>query len=396
MEAPEGQVAQVRRAPAKPYRAPGPGRPVAPPLAFLARFPFLPAAAEYVGRHGPTLEELLRERAYERARERGLARVRGALAESRIEDTPLATEPEAVLELLSYGVARMVTAALRMPYAARRCAVAEAKLAHARLLREEPGAIAEVASMLGFRVRDGALHVADYLRHTAPIKEPGWKLVNQPLRKGFVELEPRRLARVVQEAVRMRVEAASLREPAPEAEAAFRPELAALRRLAEEHLARFQGESLGPVRLEMLPPCMARLLAQLQGGVNVPHTGRFALTSFLHTVGMANEEIMRLFAAAPDFKEEMTRYQVEHITGKTSGTEYTPPSCATLVTYGLCPMEELRKEQRDRFCVHPKMTHPLTYYRWKSRDAKRDARARVGEVQAGATAGEPSSPPRGP
>lgn len=345
------------------------------PLALLAKYPFLPGAAEYVGAHAPGLQDLLFDRAYARVRARGLARVQGAIQGAAIEAVPVAGEAEALVELLSYGVGRMMTAALRMPWAARRTAMAEAKLAHARLVQEEPAVVRHVAEVLGFRLREGAVHVTDYLRHSVPIKEPGWKLVNQPLRRGFVDVEARRLVRLLQEAVRLRIEAAALQDPGPEVERAFAEDIAALRKLAEEQVARYQGGDLGPVRLEFLPPCMGKLLAQLQAGVNVPHTGRFALTSFLHTIGMGGEDIMKLFAAAPDFKEEMTRYQVEHITGKTSGTEYTPPGCSTMVTYGLCPMEELPREQRDRFCVHPRMRHPLTYYRWKVRDAERATKA---------------------
>jgi DNA primase large subunit len=355
------------------------------PLPTLAKYPFLPGAAEYVGQHAPKLEELLFDRAYARVRERGLARVEGALRDAAVEAAPVASEPEALVELLSYGVGRMAVSALAMPYAARRSAMAEAKLAHARLLKEDEAVVRDVARLLGLKLQGGSVHVTDYLRHSAPLKEQEWKLVNQKLRKGYVELDKPRLARLLQEAVRQRIDAAGQRDAGPEVARAFADALPGLRKLAEEQLAKFQGGDLGPVKLELLPPCMSRLLAQLQQGVNVPHTGRFALTSFLHTIGMGSEDIMKLFSAAPDFKEEMTRYQVEHITGKTSGTEYTPPGCPSMVTWGLCPMEELAREQRDRFCVHPKMHHPLTYYRWKVNDA---ARARAGA--------EPAKPPAAP
>lgn len=341
------------------------------PLPLLAKYPFLPGASAYVGEHGPPLEELLFDRAYARIRSRGLARVEAALADAAVEPAPVASEGDALIELLSYGVGRMVVAGLALPFVARRSAMAEAKLAHARLLKEPPETVREVATLLGLRVRGDAVHFTDFLRHSVALKEPEWKLVNQPVRAGWVELEPRRLARLCQEAVRQRIEAAGQGDPGDDVRRAFAEDLAALRKRAEEQLAKFQGGDLGPVQLPLLPPCMSKLLAQLQQGVNVPHTGRFAVTSFLHTVGMSAEDIMRLFSAAPDFKEEMTRYQVEHITGRTSGTEYTPPGCSTMVTYGLCPMEELQRAERDRFCTHAKMHHPLTYYRWKVNDAKK-------------------------
>lgn len=352
------------------------------PLQLLAKYPFLPGAGEYVGEHGPKLEDLLFDRAYGRVRERGLARVRAALELAEVQPTPVASASDALVELLSYGVGRMVVASLGTPYIARRSAMAEAKLAHARLLGEEETVVREVAAILGMRLdAEGAVHVADYLRHSVPIKEEGWKLVNQPLRAGFVEVETKRLARLCQEAVRQRIEAAGQMDAPEEVGRAFAAEIAELKKAAEEQVAKYQGGDLGPARLDLLPPCMTKLLGQLQSGVNVPHTGRFALTTFLHTVGLGSEDIMKLFAAAPDFKEAMTRYQVEHITGKTSGTEYTPPGCGTMVTNGLCPMEEKPREERERFCVHPKMHHPLTYYRWKVYRAEKDA-VRASEAKA--------------
>ncbi|MCA1814187.1 MAG: DNA primase large subunit PriL [Halobacteriales archaeon] len=339
------------------------------PLPLLARYPFLPGAAEHVEQAGPKLEELLFDRAYARVRERGLERVERAMREAEIPAATVASDPEALVELLSYGVGRMVVACMGMPYAARRSAMAEAKLAHARLLQEDEAAVRLVAGTLGLKLNGGAVHVADFLKHSVAFKEEAWKLVNQPLRAGYVELDKQKLARLCQEAVRQRVELAGSREPSAEMERAFGEHVPGLRKLAEEQLAKFQGGDLGPVRLELLPPCMARLLAQLQQGVNVPHTGRFAVTSFLHTIGMGSEEIMRLFAQAPDFKEELTRYQVEHITGKSSGTEYTPPGCGSMVTWGICPMEEKAREDRDPICVKPRMTHPLIYYRIRSQRA---------------------------
>ncbi|MDD3071462.1 MAG: DNA primase regulatory subunit PriL, partial [Methanoculleus horonobensis] len=63
----------------------------------------------------------------------------------------------------------------------------------------------------------------------------------------------------------------------------------------------------------------------------------------------------------PDFDPDMTMYQVEHISGR-SGTEYTPPSCATMRTFGICA-------NRDRDC--DRVNHPLSYYRLKKNIKKK-------------------------
>ena len=57
---------------------------------------------------------------------------------------------------------------------------------------------------------------------------------------------------------------------------------------------------------------------------------------------------------------DVTEYQIEHITGTTSPTEYTPPECSTMKSYGVCP-------GGDALCHQEWMTHPLKYYRYKAR-----------------------------
>jgi hypothetical protein len=108
---------------------------------------------------------------------------------------------------------------------------------------------------------------------------------------------------------------------------------------------------------------MQHILGQLQRGENVAHSGRFALTSFLNTIGMDAEAIMRLFSQAPDFREDLTRYQVEHITGVTSGTTYSPPGCQAMQTFGICynADDTCRSRKKDG---NLRVTHPLHYYRY--------------------------------
>ena len=79
---------------------------------------------------------------------------------------------------------------------------------------------------------------------------------------------------------------------------------------------------------------------------------------------------MRLFATAPDFKEAFTRYQVEHISGKTSGTQYSSPKCDTLVSSGVCPGPNALCRQ---------IRHPLSYYRVMS-ESEKDNQVRMERI----------------
>ena len=62
---------------------------------------------------------------------------------------------------------------------------------------------------------------------------------------------------------------------------------------------------------------------------------------------------------------EKARYQVEHITGKTSGTEYTPPGCDTMKSNSIC-------FNPDSLCNKEWMNHPLSYYRIKGKKKREE------------------------
>ncbi|MGQ0536270.1 MAG: DNA primase regulatory subunit PriL [Methanobacteriota archaeon] len=337
--------------------------------AFLARYPFLPEAAALARDRGPSLEALLSDPAYARIRRAGLERARAAIETGELAATPTATEADALSTLLSYPVARILISALGRPHAIRRYAVAESKRFSSLAAREPRETVVLLATSLGLRPvvgrgSDLSLHFSDFVRYASRFRDPDWKLVNQPLAGGFVAVRERELVRLAEEAVRARIESELPLALGDEIRTRLGDELSLLDGIAKARAERFEFGAGGPVDVALLPPCMRQLLGQLQAGENVPHTGRFALTAFLHTVGMGSDEIMKLFSAAPDFKEDKTRYQVEHITGTTSSTEYTPPSCGTMVTWNVCPMEFLPTDERDRWCTHPKMKHPLTWYRW--------------------------------
>jgi DNA primase large subunit len=127
------------------------------------------------------------------------------------------------------------------------------------------------------------------------------------------------------------------------------------------HRKNIEAVPIGRLDIKKLPPCMKNILSSIQAGENVPHMGRFALVSFLNSLKLGINDILKLFSTAPDYEEEKTRYQVEHITGSISSTSYRPPGCEKMRTYGICPVEEM-----NDLCK--KTRHPSGYYRAKWRE----------------------------
>jgi len=139
------------------------------------------------------------------------------------------------------------------------------------------------------------------------------------------------------------------RRKLPDVELPYKPRQI-LRRRAADSVAEAQEGTGG----EGLPPCIAKLVEDLQRGENLSHFARFTIATYLIHAGWSVDQIVDLFRNAPDFDEKTTRYQVEHIAGKRgSGKRYSPPSCERMRQEGLCvancgisnPVEWLRRRQ---------------------------------------------------
>jgi DNA primase large subunit len=328
----------------------------------LARYPYLEEATEYIKGSEISIPDLLDDPAYEEARIAGRQRVFEALEDMEIKDHSLVSDAEIQIELLSYPIARMIVSCVGDPFLIRRYALSEAKTGTKRWTDEDNDFIKGLSEQLevDLKVEDGRIrtHFTDFLRNTAQLRSKGWKLINQRVEDGFVTLNRQKFMRVLQEALRRKIEGELPLQVNEKILQTFREATLELIDKIQERKSKYKAEDLGKIRTTRLPPCMHKLLATVQTGENIPHTGRFALTAFLRHLGIRPDDIVRMFSAIPDFDEGKTRYQIEHISGITSGTKYTPPECSTMKSYGIC-------FEPDALCERIK--HPLSYYRLKGK-----------------------------
>jgi DNA primase large subunit len=322
----------------------------------LAYYPFISEASTHVENMGVSLENLLNSRAFRTARNRGIERVKEAL-EGEIRKPPVYGEAQILSELLSYPFARMLVACVDDQLFTRRYALAEAKAASILLKNENPSFLLEFGEDFGisasFRDTYFSMHFTDYIRFSKFLKDPAWKLTNRQFRTGKVRITREEFARLLEEAIRERIEHSFPIPEIPREVSSFcAPYVAEIKDQFEIQKKKFGATDFGSVEPELFPPCISHALANVHGGVNLAHSMRFAMTSFLLSVGMSVDEILNLFNISPDFDAEKTLYQIEHIAGAT-GNVYKPPACDTMRTYGNCI-------GKDRFCE--KINHPLGYY----------------------------------
>jgi len=340
-------------------------------LVTLAKYPFLQAAKEYIKEQGPSVDELLHDRVYDRARVLGIERLDQLFTQRKLEQRSMISQTDCIMEILSYPLARMIAICIGDSYFIKRYALGEAYHGYQQLLDEPATFVNEVAQELELHVRYDerqgfSLFFKDYLRH-APTRYKEWKLVNRTMDKGFVQMTQRVLCRVILETLRQRL-IAELSELACNQMIVdvFLEDIRRLQTQVAMTRKKMKTTPVGKFDMTLIPPCLKQILAAIQAGENVPHMGRFALVAFLSSLKLSTKEILQLFSTAPDYEEDKTRYQVEHITGTSSSTAYKSPGCDKMRTYGLCPTDQM-----DEICK--RIHHPLGYYNKKWRQEKKQA-----------------------
>lgn len=333
----------------------------------LALYPFVSEASRYVDSLNFSPDRLITSRALESARIRGTDRVIQSLAGNIEKPSFVASDEGKVLtELLSYPFARILVSCIDDQYLTRRYALAEAKASYELLKKESLDLLRYLGEDFSISATTDDthlnLHFTDYLKLASPLKELEWKLVNRRMDHGHVRIAKENYARLLQEAIRKRILNGLPINVPPHMCGQCEDNLTVIRDILQKQKDDFDIGGFREVDNELFPPCIVHAIGNVRNGINLAHSMRFAMTSFLVAVGMSVNEVVDLFNVSPDFDEEKTRYQIEHIAGS-SGTQYTPPSCSTMKTYGNC-------QGADELCK--RIQHPLTYYRRKVWFKKRD------------------------
>jgi DNA primase large subunit len=278
------------------------------------------------------------------------------------------------IEISSFPVAVMMVASTADKLMKKRYALAEAKRIYELLEEESKEKILEVTRVFNWKIRlvdnkppyEFALFFTDYLRNATRFQAKGWLLFNRVVLNGEVYSTKGDVARLLQEEVRVHIE-----KKLDVKEKIVLPQNVTNR---VERLKQAFTEQKGKIELEgfpkeviisAFPPCVKHVYDEIASGHHLSHIGRFTLTSFLTNIGMTAEEVVDLCRSLSDFKERLTRYQVEHIAGgRGSRTKYIPPRCDTLRTHRVCM-------EMDEICE--RIRNPLAYYRRKLRTIKAEA-----------------------
>ncbi|MBI5228425.1 hypothetical protein HY988_07575 [Candidatus Micrarchaeota archaeon] len=296
-------------------------------LDFATKYPFSQEAKLFI--KDLTLTERIVELAVER-----IKKAVGGQTTARM----LLHETDKQEEIASFAAARMILGTLRNQFLTSRFAVNESKTARGYLDRETEPLAELVAARFGIITKkDGERLLVDlpsYLRCSP--RDIKYRLINKKLINGFVEIKATEKMRLIEQAIKDHVEDIPLvRDP---------PEL--IKTAGAKIISEMpKSETRVTIKVENHPPCIEKLLEEMKRHQNLAHHARWYLATYLLAIGTSEDDVTKLYSDLPDFDEKITRYQVSHIKKK----GYSVPSCATIMTYGLC-------------CAVCRIGHPLNWH----------------------------------
>ncbi len=316
----------------------------------LGKYPFLPQAKDHVSSLNMTLDEIHKHPIYGGSYELGKQRVVDGI-QGRI-NVNLSNKIARELSILSFAVARILSALTENRTIIRRYAAGEAELAHQFLGSEDPAVLGRIMKEMDLEIKDSKIPFQRFLELTKDIarNSPGWKLVNRGMDSGMVELRNSEPLILLREAIKLKImEPPKLTGIPPW----FRETAKWLNSTQQPHT----DFKVDRVKEDAIPPCVSAMVSGLEAG-NASHNTMFILGTFFVGLGLPVDEVVKIFSRFPRFDEEKTRYQLEFLAGEKSTTKYSCPTCAKIKSYGLCKRE----------CG---VKHPLQYYRDRVRGKRK-------------------------
>jgi DNA primase large subunit len=177
-----------------------------------------------------------------------------------------------------------------------------------------------------FKVR-----VTDYLTRALNFHEEEWKLINRLVHNGYVYLDADETVRLIRSELTSLIYSRIKTMTLSNLPDSIKAKVDDLRIKLQP---RYEYRRYQPTDY---PPCIKNSLEVMNRGENLPHSARLMLATYMLAIGKSVDDIVILFHNAPDYNENITKYQVEHLAGnRGSHTKYSVPSCEKLRNENLC------------------------------------------------------------
>jgi DNA primase large subunit len=349
----------------------------------LARYGFLPQSTHYVRelllKNDITIEHLINAAWLEDIRSRGRIRLvesilhKGGL--DAVTNIDLSTDIGKMTESLSFLHAMLVVCASFDERLLARWIEGESSRADQLLGMDKENFLIVANSYLsGIREEEipGSesifwIPMSDFIELCPRISGDYWRLINRPVKDGWVsmtagvgETSRQRTARLIKERIReylIDICRRRMEKMDDEFAAQFSDSVERIIGLFSEQV--HAEMPISAAKRTEWPPCFELAVSELNQGINVNHTGRVFLAAMSRSMGHSQEETLSFFSNAPDYNADTSSYQINQIYER----EYTPHGCSALKTGARCPVQR----GDNSLCDQDWMSHPLKYLRAKQR-----------------------------
>jgi DNA primase large subunit len=177
------------------------------------------------------------------------------------------------------------------------------------------------------------IKINDYLDHPIAFQEREWNLVNRTVDKGYVYLDGSEIVRLFRNELYLLIIGRIKK---------MHPEMIPGIITTISNSMRSRWEKMYPplkanVHQDIIPPCIQHIYNQINKGENLSHSARVLLGTFLIYSNKSMDEMIEFFKRLPDYNEQTTKYQLEHLAGKRGNSkQYFVPSCEKIKLNNLC------------------------------------------------------------
>ena len=329
---------------------------------YQARYPFLKESRGII-------EEITKRPLGERELKAAIERIREAVL---FKSSQTWTDKKDLsLDISSYIFAHVLVSCVRNRQGIMALARYEANRAlyFLQMIEDNNNLRHDIYHELGIPFSGGDMHFTRYIEITSNLREEQFRFVNRDLRRGMVIISDEEKELLIRE----RIKTLILDQLPLALPVSICTQLSSAVAEVEEIIAERGIVEYGDVDKAGFPPCIRELYDAALHGKYLSHSGRFALTTFLKTIGMDITCIISLFSDGGDFNLDITSYQVDHITSY-GDSGYTAPNCATMRTHGICVGKNKTCEQ---------VNHPLNYYRKQKKTRKRNTQSKENNMDSG-------------
>lgn len=312
-------------------------------IKYYSLFPYLDESINYVNSLKITIDDILTSPFFEKVRLNGEKKIIDVI-NNKFKKGIYDNEDDILIELLSYPYIKILLSCTNNLKLIRKYIYFESLSSINFIKKSSYFTIEKLISFsinlhLNIKIKNDnllSIYFYDYIKYSINFRDVSWKLINQNIEKGYVIIDIKNYYRFLQEVIFHKIEKSFSFKIPNHLKVICIQQTKNINDYYNNYLNNNENISIynniNIIDIKKFPNCISNAILQINNGINISHSMRFALVTFLYSIGMKKEDILKFFFSSPDFNIDQVKYQINHIIDR----NYKCPSCSTMRTYGNC------------------------------------------------------------